>query len=477
MLRIGRQTDSTRIFITAWLVYAVFWNPWLQSSMTFNFLDTAVSFVDTGRWAVAHPQLYKWFDTATLPGRVVSAEPPGVAVLLLPFYWGWRALFGLVDTVETFQQFNGAVALLVGATASAFAAVQAAWLAGWLGAGRGGRLWTAVLVAFGTQGFYFGTTLYKENLAACAVITSFRLAVEPGGSWRRVAAGAVGGLAATIVHPTGFFLLLLVLLVGVREKVGRAVAFCVGCTPFIGALAIYNQWLFGKPWLTGYYFITDLATPGFVPPKIPILLDLLIGPSGGLFLYAPFLLFAVAGVIRLLWTEKRGEAIVSGVFLAGLWLLAASWQSQFSEGAICSQGLGPRMLFPGIPLLAAFAGPYLEHVGRNVRLMVVVPSIFFGYLSAQAGLIPGVDLLSYAFKTWISGTGMGVIFKEALPLWFGLDTLHTMVSRPDVTAEDVLRLLPTTQGLHLIRNQVLFFGLNLAVLGGLFVLLKRVWQR
>jgi len=476
-MRIGRQTDSSRIFVTAWLVYAAFWNPWLQSSMTFNFLDAAVSFVDTGRWEMAHPQFYQWFDTATLPGRVVSAEPPGVAVVLLPLYWAWRSLFGLVDTVETFQQFNGAAALLVGATASAFVAVQAAWLAGWLGAGRCGRLWTAALVAFGTQGFYFGTTLYKENLAACAVITSFRLAVEPGGSWRRVVAGAAGGLAVTIVHPTGFFLALLALLVGVREKVGRAAAFCVGCAPFIGVLAIYNQWLFGKPWLTGYYFITDLATPGFVPPKIPILVDLLIGPSGGLFLYAPFLLCAVAGVIRLLRTERQGEAIVAGVFLVGLWLLAASWQSQFSDNAICSQGLGPRMLFPGVPLLAAFAGPYLEHVGRNVRLVVVVPSIFFGYLSAQAGLIPGVELLSYAVKTWISGAGMGILFKEALPLWFGLDTLHTIVGRPDVTAGDVLRLLPTAQGMQLMGNQALFLALNLAVLGILFLLLKRIWQR
>jgi hypothetical protein len=43
--------------------------------------------------------------------------------------------------------------------------------------------------------------------------------------------------------------------------------------------------------------------------------------------------------------------------------------------------------------------------------------------------------------------------------------------------EDVLRLLPTPQGLHLILNQALFLGLNLAVLGGLFWLLKRMWKQ
>src|SRR5438445_1766841 len=93
------QDDAVRIFVTAWLVYAAFWNPWLQSSMTFNFLDAAVSFVDTGRWEMAHPQLYEGKDTATAKGRLVSAEPPGTAVLIMPFYLGWRFLVGQGDTM------------------------------------------------------------------------------------------------------------------------------------------------------------------------------------------------------------------------------------------------------------------------------------------------------------------------------------------------------------------------------------------
>ncbi|TAL10715.1 MAG: hypothetical protein EPO02_07125, partial [Nitrospirae bacterium] len=362
-----------------------------------------------------------------------------MAILIMPFYAGWRFLAGPVDTVESFQAFNAVLALLVGAPASALVAVQVAWLAGWLGAGRRGQILAALLVAFGTQNFFFGTTLFKEGPAALGAISAFRLAVQPGGAWQRVAAGLVAGVATAIAHPVGLLALLLLLLVGIREGRHRAAAFLGGCAPIAVALGTYNAWLFGAPWLTGYMFLTGLPRPEFAAPKPLILMDLIVGPRSGMFLYAPFLLAGMIVLWRTQQTDRRGEAIVTLVFLIGLWLAAASWQSQFSDRASWATGLGPRMLFPGIPLLAAFAGLYLERVSRGMLFLLAVPSVVCGYLSAQAGLIPGYDLFSYAVKTWISGTGMGVFFKEALPLWLGFDTLHTVVSRPDVSAKDLFR--------------------------------------
>lgn len=135
------------------------------------------------------------------------------------------------------------------------------------------------------------------------------------------------------------------------------------------------------------------------------------------------------------------------------------------------------MMFPGIPILAAFAGPHLERISQRVLILLAVPSLACGYLSAQAGLIPGSDLFSYAIKTWLSGTGMGVLFKEALPAWLGVETVHTVVSRPDVSASDLLRLLPTAEGARLAGNQLLLLGANLLVLGGIAWFLLRVWNK
>ena len=105
-----------------------------------------------------------------------------------------------------------------------------------------------------------------------------------------------------------------------------------------------------------------------------------------------------------------------------------------------------------------------------------MPSLVCGYLGAQAGFAPVPNALPYALKTFVSGTGMGVLFKEALPAWTGLETLHTVVARPEVSARDLLARLPTAEGLTLTLHQVLFFLLNALTLLGVSRLIARVWR-
>src|SRR5207237_913890 len=74
-----------RIFVTALLVYVAFWNPWLQFSSTDNFVDGAVSLVDTGRWELVHWRLYGGKDDAAArAGRVVPGVPLGMAWVMAP---------------------------------------------------------------------------------------------------------------------------------------------------------------------------------------------------------------------------------------------------------------------------------------------------------------------------------------------------------------------------------------------------------
>lgn len=473
------QSDSGRIFVTALLVYAAFLNPWIHSSMKWNFLDAGVSYVDTGRWEMAHAEIYHKIDTATVNGRVVSGEPPGMSVLIMPFYVVWRVIVGPLGTAESFQAFNAFLALVLGATASAFLAVQVAWFAGWLGAERRGQILAAILVAFGTPNFFFGTNFFKENFAALAVMGAARLAVGRGSLWHRAAAGAVAGMATWLAYTAGLLAPLLLLLVYWREGTRRAAAFILGYVPLAIALGVFNARLFGQPWRTGYLYLTEITTPHFAVPKVRILFEFIVGTEGGLLLYAPFLWFAFTGLVWAWRTGHRAEAWVAGVMLVGLWIAGASWQSQFSDQASWAHTLGPRMMFPAIPLLAAFAGSTLEKAGRGIVLSVVVPSVLCGYLGAQAGFIPNQTTSNsffYAVQTCISGTGMGVFFKEALPMWFGVDTLHTLVSRPDISAADLLSMLPTEEGFRLVRNQALFLGVNLVVLWAVAKYLRRIWQ-
>ncbi len=468
--------DGVRIFVTAMLLYAAFWNPWMQFSNSKNYLDTAVSFIDTGRWELAHAPLYEGKDTATArDGRVVPGVPVGTAVAAMPLYAVWRALVGRVQTLEDFHGFNGFVALVLCAPAAALAAVQVAWIAGWLGAGRRGQVLAALLFALGTQCFQFGTMVAKESLAVLVLTTAVRLAVSAGATWRRAAAGVLAGIAVWLSFQLALLAPLLAGLILAREGSRACAAFVAGGLPFMLALGAYNAWLFGAPWSSSYSALTGLNT-GWVAPKPAILADFLVGPRGGFFLYSPFLLLAFTGLAAAWCGARRAEVVVTGVLFAGLWLVGASWQSQFADRASWSHGLGTRYMFAVVPLVAAFTGPALERLRPRAMALVAAPSLAFGYLGAQAGFAPVPNALPYALKTWVSGTGMGVFFKEALPAWLGVDTLHTMVSRADVTADDVLRMLPTPAGLALAVHQALFLLLNALVLVGIALILRRLWR-
>jgi hypothetical protein len=387
----------------------------------------------------------------------------------------WRALAGRVHTLEDFHGFNGFVAIVLCAPAAALAAVQVAWIAGWLGAARRGQVLAALLFALGTQCFQFGTMVAKESLAVLVLTTAVRLSVSGGGARRHAAAGALAGIAVWLTHPLALLAPLLAALIFVREGRRATAAFVAGGLPFALALGAYNTWLFGAPWLSSYSAMTGLNTR-WVAPKPAILADLLLGPRGGFFLYSPFLVLAFAGFAAAWRSARRGEVVVTGALLAGFWLVGASWQSQFADRPSWSHGLGARYLFPVVPLVAAFAGATLERLRPWALALVAVPSVAFGYLGAQAGFAPVPNALPYALKTWVSGTGMGVLFKEALPAWLGVDTLHTVVSVADVTAADVLHILPTPAGLALATHQAFFLLLNLLVLAGIAWILRRVWR-
>jgi hypothetical protein len=465
------RSDARRIFLTALLVYVAFWNPWLQNSMTFTFLDPVVSFVETGRWEMGHASLSEYTDTARVGDRVLPAAPPGASFLVVPLYLGWRSLVGPIHDWSGFAAFNGFLALTVAPLASALAATQVSALAGWLGAGRRGRIAAAFLFAFGTQNFFLGTTFYKENLAALAAVLAARLTFEPGGGVRRLAAGALAGVAGLLAFPAGLLAPCLAVLTWRREGARAAAAWLLGLVPAVIVLAAYNAALLGSVAQFAYFLRGD--HPRLTWPSPTVLFDLTFGPRSGLFFYSPFLLLA-AWRVGLESARARGEALVTLVFLLAIMALSAAWLAFWSDRAFASFGLGPRLAFPAVPLLTAFAGPGLERLGRATLAVVAVPSVVFAYLSAQAGEIPAGDSLLYAVKTWVSGSGMGVFFKEALPAWLGVPTVHTALGHHELTVRQLI--LRPADGLRLARNQIALLVLNAAVLAVIGVVVRRLWS-
>jgi hypothetical protein len=467
--------DRGRLFLTALLVYALFLNPVLTNPMTWSALDAAGALVETGRWQVQHGDLYGDMDVALSGSRKVAGPPPGLVVLLVPVSALWRVVAGAVDTPERFAAFHVVATLAVGAVASALAAGEVAALAGWLGASRSGRLWAALLFAFGTPAFLFAVRLFKENVAALAVIVAFRLTVTAAAPSHRVLAGLLAGLAALVAYPAGF---IGVGLAVVSAAAGRRAlaAFTLGWLPPLAALGLYNAWFFGRPWRFAYASYLNLPeaapTVGFALPHAGVLLNSLVHQREGLLLYSPFLVLGIVG-LGVAWRGgRRLPAAVVALFALLLWALSAAWLAHFP-----SSFTGARYLFAVVPPLAAFAGPVLERLSAGIRHTLGILSVGLTYLTVQAGHIADPAPLLYAAKTFVSGSGLPVLLKETLPLSVGLDTLHTTLARADVTARDLGAMLATPLGWQLLLNQALVVVIGVGVFGVVAGVVHRLWAR
>jgi hypothetical protein len=98
-------------------------------------------------------------------------------------------------------------------------------------------------------------------------------------------------------------------------------------------------------------------------------------------------------------------------------------------------------------------------------------------LIVQAGHIADPAPLAYAVKTLVSGTGLPVLFKDTLPAWAGIDTLHTTLARPDVHGRDLPGMLATAAGWRLVGNQILVGAAGAVVVGTVAAAIHRVWRR
>jgi hypothetical protein len=468
--------DRGRLFLTALLVYALFLNPVLVNPMTWSALDAAASLIETGRWQVSHGELYGDMDVALSGSRKVAGPPPGLAFVLVPAYAVWRTVAGPVDSRDAFVAFHVFATLAIAATISALAAGEVAVLAGWLGASRAGRLWAALLFAFGTPAFLFGTRVFKENLAALVVVVAFRLAMTAHDPRRRLLAGLMAGAAGLVAYPAGLIGAGLAVVIAHRDGVRGLVAFALGALPPLASLATYNTVLFGRPWRFAYSTYLNMpeavTTVGFQLPSVSVLVNSLVNQREGLLLYSPFLLLGVVGLGAAWRTEWRLPAVVVALFTLALWALSAAWLAQFPRSFT-----GARYLFPAVPLLAAFAAPVLDRVDARVRWTLALVSVGATYLIVQAGHIPDPSPLVYALKTFVSGSGLPVLFKETLPAALGLETLHTMLAHDDVRAGDVVRMLATSAGWRLALNQVLVGAVAAVAFALVAAILHRFWAR
>lgn len=158
----------------------------------------------------------------------------------------------------------------------------------------------------------------------------------------------------------------------------------------LGLWAHLEMW--GSPFKTGYSFLAnpaykDLVTPGFFGVELPVfsrLLEALGSLNTGLFVFSPFLLVGLIGLIlTLLGRNDRprpGDRAFAAAGLTGV-LLSFLFVASY-EGWHGGWTLGPRYIISLAPLLGIYT---LETLTRPLMRMVTAP------LAAAAVLITGLS--------------------------------------------------------------------------------------
>lgn len=311
-------------------------------------------------------------------GRIVGREPvffgtfgvdrkpyapygPLVAILALPHHLLGRVVASAAGVPR--RPLPGGIAWLMvvgGMTMLATATAGALAVAGFhravltLGAGEREALVLSMLLGGCTALWPYGTSFFSEAFQAAAFAWAAALLLRGDRSGVIVASLliAVAGLTKVtgLVFAPAFVAAILADERAPRTaRLQSAIAVSVAIGTAAGIHLAWNTYRFGDPFNFGYDWsetIPQLPARAFVVGDIPRgLVVLLASPGKSIFLWAPPLILAAAG-LRAFWRLHRGAAVgVVTAAAAGLLFFAAYL---FPEGGYSH---GPRNLVPVLPLL------------------------------------------------------------------------------------------------------------------------------
>jgi hypothetical protein len=346
----------------------------------YNTLYTTESLVLRGSTTVPQAvQLHNFYGRYDLQGQPRAAYAPGQALLCTPWYaLGQYVLARLggvpaedTDLVVAFSS------CLSSATFSALTVTFFFLLLTGIGVSARAALLATAMVGLGTPIFAYSGWLFSEPLSAAVFVGVALVLFGRGGKNAPITlltasiAGLILGLA-TIVRPTNV-LAIPVFAVAILLRDGKPAlraAFLLCATSAIGVaiLLAHNAVLFGGPFQFGYPAAAEGAKRlnTFDTPLWKGLYGFLLSPGKSIFIFAPPVILALAGLPRL-WKRDRGVATLAMLFpLVYLFFFARYTQW---EGGYC---VGPRYLVPSIVLLCLALGPMLAEGAARVKKLALL---------------------------------------------------------------------------------------------------------
>ena len=360
----------------------------------YNTLYTTESLVLHGTTAV--PQAVarnNFYGRLDVHGQPRAAYPPGQALVCAPWYaFGQYVLVRLPGVpAEDTDLVVAFASCLSSATFAALAVTFFFLILCGIGTPVRAGLFAAEMVGLATPVFTYSGYLFSEPLSAAVFMgvawVLFDAAADAAISLRAATfAGLVLGLS-TIIRPTNVLAIgIFAAAVLLRDRKGglrAAFALCAASVFGVGILLAHNAVLFGSPFQFGYPAAAEGAKRlnSFDMPLLTGLYGFLFSPGKSVFIFAPPILLALAG-LRALWRRERGLAALAVLFpLAGL-----AFYSKYSqwEGGYC---VGPRYLVPGLVFLCLGLGPVLAKAWAEREARIKAIAVLLLLLGATVQMV------------------------------------------------------------------------------------------
>jgi hypothetical protein len=247
---------------------------------------------------------------------------------------------------------------------------------------RSASLWFTVAYGVGTSLLSTASIALWQHGPAClflGLMFLFLLRSEEGERWSLVIAGLSAGWAY-VCRPTVAVILAVLSLWVLLKFRWRTVWFLVACAvPSIGVM-VWNHAMYGS--MIGGYgrFLSD-----FVAFDWRVFPTLLFSPSRGLFVFSPFLLFALGMGLRRLWSAPLGlsafclySAAAAAVFFS-FWL-AWSAGSSFGSRYMCEATLFLCLILP-----LGYRSVRVPRALREAFILAVLLSCYIHIMGARYG--------------------------------------------------------------------------------------------
>jgi hypothetical protein len=297
----------------------------------------------------------------------------------------------------------------------------------------GARLRGAALIGFafgfGSFAFAYAKTLGAEPGTAMCLIAAVMFAIEAARTGRTralVACGVAAGAALLFRNTAVIFLPVLgvwFLAVGYRKRDWRSAIrfgalFSLGAIVSLGVLLMFNAWRYGDALSIGYgqtgSNLHGIRARGSI---ITGVWGLWLSPGKSIFLYAPFVLLAIAGIvisIRRLPTEMSlliALVAANTLFFARVRFWSGDW------------AWGPRYMLIVLPCLAVMCAPLVNRVRWRQALAA---------LAGLGFLLPGALGVLVNFNTFYqrARAALGINFRNTIyrrlswqPIWRHMSVL------------------------------------------------------